>query len=164
MKLKFANLLLVLAVFAMAGCATNNPSGWGFRYEDRDKIAESAAKIETVAIRLQELARRPDSYLPDVNMTMNANSKTNMERSYNTRAADRISFFAGEAGRFHRAVVAWQPDGKIGLEYSNLIRQWELLQNASAKLSYSEDMRTKLMSINTMVMNLSRFTNQMKHP
>ena len=41
-------MMAAFAVFAVAGCATNQPSGWGFRYEDRDKINDTAAKIESV--------------------------------------------------------------------------------------------------------------------
>lgn len=150
MKLKTAKIVLALAVFTAAGCATNPSTGWGFRYEDRDKIADAAAKIETVAISLQELALRPDSYLTSKNMYMSG--------AYDTKAADSVRFFATEAGRFLRAVRAWQPEGNIGLDYSSLIRQWNTMQNATGKMMSSEKMRVKMEALNAMMIDLSRFT------
>ncbi|MCX6901347.1 MAG: hypothetical protein NT105_21930 [Verrucomicrobia bacterium] len=150
MKLTVTKTIIALAVFAAAGCATNPSAGWGFRYEDRDKIAEAATKIEGVAASLQELALRPESYL--------ANKSMNMAATYDTNAADTVRFFATEAGRFLRAVRAWQPDGNIGLDYSSLIRQWNAMKNASGRLLSSEKMRVKMETLNAMMIDLGRLT------
>jgi hypothetical protein len=151
MKLNITKTVLALAVFAAAGCATNPPAGWGFRYEDREKIADAAAKIETTAISLQELALRPESYLTTKNMYMVG--------AYDTTAADTVRFFATEAGRFARAVHAWQPGGNIGLDYSSLLRQWNSMQSSSGRLMTSEAMRVKIESLNAMMIDLGRLTN-----
>ena len=151
MKLRIVKMMTALAVFAVAGCATNQPSGWGFRYEDRDKINDTAAKIESVSAELQQLAMQPDSYLATKNMYMAS--------SYDTKAADTVRFFANEAARFHRAVGAWQPGGNIGLDYSSLTRQWVAMQNASARLRSSEQMRVRIETLNALMIDLSRFTS-----
>lgn len=135
-------------VFAV-GCATNSPSGWSFRYEDHDKIADAAAKIASTASSLQELALRPESYLKTKTMFMAG--------AYDTKAADTIRFFATEAGRFHRAVLAWKPDGNLSLDYSSLVKQWNSMQSASASLMSSEKMRVKIETLNAMMIDLGRF-------
>ncbi len=150
MKSKTARLILALAVFAAAGCASNSSPGWGFRYEDRDKIADDAVKIEAAAASLQELALRHDSYLTSKNMYMSS--------AYDTAAADSVRFFATEASRFLRAVRAWQPGGSIGLDYSSLVRQWNTMQNVAGKMMSSEKMRVKMEVINAMMFDLSRYT------
>lgn len=151
MKLNITRTVLALAVFTTAGCATNPSAGWGFRYEDREKIADAAAKIETTAISLQELALRPESYLTTKNMYMVG--------AYDTTAADTVRFFATEVGRFVRAVRAWQPAGNIGLDYSSLLKQWNSMQNSSGRLMTSEAMRVKIESLNAMMIDLGRLTN-----
>lgn len=151
MKLTLTKTILVFAVFAAAGCATNPSPGWGFRYEDRDKILDAATKIESVAASLQELALRPESYITTKGMYMAG--------TYDTTAADTVRFFATEAGRFVRAVRAWQPDGNIGLDYSSLIRQWNAMQRASGRLMASEKMRVKIEIINAMMIDLGRLTS-----
>jgi hypothetical protein len=148
MKQALARTILTLAVVAAAGCAMNESSGWSFRYEDRDKIADAAAKIESVAAGLQELALRPESYLKTTSMYMAG--------AYDTKAADTIRFFATEAGRFHRSVLAWKPDGNLGLDYSSLVKQWSSMQSASAQLMSSEKMRVKIETLNAMMIDLNR--------
>lgn len=143
-------VISVLALFVAAGCATNQqPSTGGFRYEDRVRIAETAAKIETVSAGLQQLAMRPDSYLPTKSMYMAG--------SYDTKAADTVRFFANEAARFHRAIAAWQPGNGIGLDYGTLVRQWDALQKASARLTSSEQMRVRIEKLNSLMVELGRF-------
>ncbi|MBI5686770.1 MAG: hypothetical protein HZC54_17015 [Verrucomicrobia bacterium] len=151
MKQTLTRIIAFLAVFAAAGCATSPTPGWGFRYEDRDKILEAATKIESVAISLQELALRTESYLTPRNMYMAG--------SYDTTAADSVRFFATEAGRFVRAVRAWQPGGSIGLDYSSLLKQWGAMQNASGRLMTSETMRVKIENLNAMMIDLGRLTS-----
>jgi hypothetical protein len=151
MKQTLTKLVASLAVFIAAGCATGPAPGWGVRYEDRDKILEAATKIEATAVSLQELALRPESYLTTKNMYMVG--------SYDTTAADSVRFFATEAGRFVRAVRAWQPGGNIGLDYSSLVKQWNTMQNASGRLMTSEKMRVKLQSLNAMMIDLGRLAS-----
>lgn len=148
-----SSLMKMIAAFAIlaAGCATNQPSTGGFRYEDRDKIAEMAARIETVSAGLQQLAMQPDSYLATKSMYMAG--------TYDTKAADTVRFFANEAARFHRAVVTWQPGGNIGLDYSSLVRQWDALQRASTRLKSSEQMRVKIGTLNELMISLGRVAN-----
>ena len=94
---------------------------------------------------------QPDSYLATKNMYMAS--------PYDTKAADTVRFFANEATRFHRAVGAWQPGGSIGMDYSSLTRQWVALQNASARLRSSEQMRVRIETLNALMIDLSRFTS-----
>ena len=148
MKHALTGTVLALTVFA-AGCATNPSSGWSFRYEDRDKIADAAAKIASTATSLQELALRPESYLKTKSMFMAG--------AYDTKAADTIRFFATEAARFHRAMLAWKPDGNMGLDYSSMVKQWGSMQSASASLMSSENMRVKIEMLNAMMIDLGRF-------
>ena len=150
MKETLTRIILFLAVFA-AGCATHPSSSWGFRYEDRNKIMETATQIESVAVDLREMALWPETRL--------ANKSMFMAGSYDTQSADTVRFFAAEAGRFLRAVRAWQPGGGIGLDYSSLTRQWNAMQNVSGKLMASEKMRVKIESLNAMMIDLGRLTN-----
>jgi hypothetical protein len=148
MKSGSLQVVAAIALMMAAGCATDQPSNWGFRYEDRDQIAGTAAKIESVSAGLQDLAIRPDSYLATKNMYMAG--------SYDTKAADTVRFFANAAARFHRAVIAWKPGGSIALDYSSLTRQWDGLQMASARLRSSEQMRVRIETLNALMMDLSR--------
>ena len=142
--------MAALAVMA-TGCATPPPSNTGFRYEDRDKIIEMVTRMETTSADLQQLALQPDSYLSTKSMYMAG--------SYDTRAADTVRFFAGEVARFRQALATWKPDGNISLDYSNQVRQRDVLQQASARLKSSEHMRVKIDTLNELMMSLVILAN-----
>jgi len=139
--------ILAVAVLAAAGCATSPSPGWGFRYEDRDKIAEVAAKIETAAADLQGLVSQPDSL---------SNRGVNTAAAKDTRAESSIRAFTAEAGQFLRTVRAWRPGGQISLDYVFLMRHWDAAKQASGNLMSSEGTNAKIEALDVMMNDLSQ--------
>ncbi|MBM3887540.1 MAG: hypothetical protein FJ388_00275 [Verrucomicrobia bacterium] len=151
MNWKSANVLLVCAALLLAGCATTLPRDWGFRYEDRDKLAEAASKIEALAAILQQEAIRPEFYIRTQNQFAAA--------TYNSTAVDTIRLFAAEAARFHRAVRAWKPGTEINIPYSNLTDKWTDMKEGAGQILAAAEIRTKLERINELMTDLGRLTS-----
>ena len=151
MNWKSTNVLLVCAALSLAGCAAQLPQDWGFRYEDRDKFAEAASKVEALAANLQQEAIRPEYYIRTRSQFAASN--------YNTVAVDSIRLFAAEASRFHRAVRAWKPGTDINVAYSNLTDRWAAMQKGAAQLQAVVEIRLKLERINELMTDLGRFTS-----
>jgi hypothetical protein len=144
-------VLLVCAAWSLAGCATQLPQDWGFRYEDRDKLTEAASKIEALAANLQQEAIRPEYYIRTQNQFAAS--------TYNSAAVDTIRLFAAEAARFHRAVRAWKPGGDINVSYSNLTDKWTDMKEGAAQFLAAAEIRVKLERINELMTDLGRLTS-----
>lgn len=136
-----ATLALALA---LAGCMEKLPSQWGFRYEDRDRVIETANKLEALATNLYNVSRRPLDYSASPAAT----------------GLNAIRFFAAEAARFHRAARAWQPGSQdIGYAYHNLTDRWGSLRSDTVALQAHEQARAYLHRINELMQDLGRLTS-----
>ncbi|MBI5683760.1 MAG: hypothetical protein HZC54_01640 [Verrucomicrobia bacterium] len=139
MKHNAMKTVLAVAVLAAAGCATPPSTSWEFRYEDRDKIAAVAAKIETAAADLQEWMSQPESLaISDAN----------------TAAKNSIRTFAAEAGQFLRAVRVWRPGQDITLDYTFLRKHWNAAERASSNQMSSEETKARIKALDVMMDNL----------
>ena len=142
MKLFWQQLLAILASLVLAGCAGQMNKDWGFRYEDREAIAEQASKVEALSVNLYDMARNPVYYTGQTD----------------PKGVDGIRFLAGEAARFKRAAQAWKPGGSINIPYSNLLDRWSTMRNNAGTLTANSDIRKMIEQVNALMMDLGRFT------
>jgi hypothetical protein len=147
MKQNMLKTMGVVAALVAASCATQTTTSWEFRYEDHDRIAGVATRIDTAAADLQELAARSEGYT--TSLSLNAGT-------HDWEMADSTRWLANDAREFVRVVQQWKPTDDLRMEYGLLIRQWFAVKNASVKPAVSEELRAKIMALDDMMNELTQ--------